>query len=269
MAVNERGTVSGEVVDAWDTVADAYQHRYEIPSHGLHLGPMVPSPADLGLDIPLRGRRVLDFGCGGGQNAVACALAGASEVVAVDPSARQLDVARALAARHDAPVTFRVLDDATLEALPTDLDLVLSVYALHFVADAARVIQGLATRLRPGGTLLMSVDHPLRVAGTWQGEDFVVPDYFANGWHTWPFDFPEAGLQVEMRRFRRTVQDWVMAVLAAPLTLRGLYEPLPVDPPDTFGRRSKYGVDDPRNVFTSARLSRIPGSLVLVAERCP
>ncbi len=269
MAVNDQDTVSAGVVDAWDAVADAYQQRYDIPTRDLHLGPMVPRPAALGIEIPLNGRHVLDFGCGGGQNSVACALAGAREVIGLDPSERQLDLARKLALQHNVPVSFRALDPATLGTLPTDFDLVFSVYALHFVADVTQVINDLAGRLRPGGTLLISVDHPLRVAGRWDGEDFLVPDYFATGWHTWPFDFPEVGLQVEMRRFRRTVQEWVMALLAAPLELLGLYEPLPVDPPDAFGRRSKYGVDDPRNVFTPARLKRVPGSLVLVARRCP
>jgi len=29
----------------------------------------------------------------------------------------------------------------------------------------------------------------------------------------------------------------------------------------------KYGVDDPRNVFNPERLAKVPGTLILVAER--
>jgi hypothetical protein len=92
---------------------------------------------------------------------------------------------------------------------------------------------------------------------------YLQPDHH----RTAPYDFPEAGIQVEMRRFRCSTQEWVSAVLAAPLILRGLYEPLPAMVPDSFARRSKYGLNDPRNVFTREHLERVPGSLILVAER--
>lgn len=265
MAVNR--LVDDAVVAAWDTVSAAYQARYAIPTEAVHLGPMVPPAADVGIELYVAGCQVLDFGCGGGQNAIACALAGARRVVAVDPSERQLDLARSGAAEAGVFVEFLMLDDSGLSTLPTDNDLVLSVYALQFVADAEAAMRLLAQRLRVGGRLVVSVDHPMRLSGEWRDDEFIVENYFARGWQTWPYDFPEAGIQVEMRRYRRSTQDWVNAVLAAPLALRGLYEPLPTAVADSFGRRSKYGVDDPRNVFTRERLAKVPGSLILIAER--
>jgi SAM-dependent methyltransferase len=228
---------------------------------------MVPSPAELGIDLDIAGSRVLDFGCGGGQNAIACALAGACQVVAVDPSERQLDLARSAAAQAHVQVEFLRLNEHGLGDLAEDFDLLLSVYALQFVADAVAVMRLLAQRLRAGGRLVVSVDHPVRLCGEWTGDEFVVENYFARGWQTWPYDFPEAGVHVEMRRYRRPVQEWVNAVLAAPLALRALYEPLPAAVADSFARRSKYGVDDPRNVFNPQRLAKVPGTLILVAER--
>ena len=49
----------------------------------------------LGLLPPAEGRRVLDLGCGAGQLAHHLATSGASEVIAVDLSARMLERARA------------------------------------------------------------------------------------------------------------------------------------------------------------------------------
>ncbi len=259
--------VDEAVVAAWDAVSAAYQARYAIPTGEIHLGPMVPSPRELGIGFDVAGRQVLDFGCGGGQNAIACALSGASRVVAVDPSERQLGLARVLAAEAGASVEFLKLGDRGVSGLPGDFDLVLSVYALQFVADARTALRDLARQLRIGGLLIVSVDHPVRLSGEWRGNAFIVENYFARGWQAWPYDFPEAGIQVEMRRFRRSTQEWVSAVLAAPLILRGLYEPLPAMVPDSFARRSKYGLNDPRNVFTREHLERVPGSLILVAER--
>ena len=261
------GLVDEAVVAAWDTVSAAYHARYAISTKEIHLGPMVPSPAELGIDLAITGGQVLDFGCGGGQNAIACAIAGARRVVAVDPSERQLDLARSAAAQAGARVEFLRLDDQGIGSLPHDFDLVLSAYALQFVADATAAMRLLAARLRVGGRLVISVDHPVRVSGEWDGNDFIIENYFAQGWQTWPYDFPEAGVRAEMRRYRRPVQEWVTALLAAPLELRGFYEPLPASVPDSFARRSKYGTDDPRNVFNPERLSKVPGSLILVAER--
>lgn len=265
MAVND--LVDDGVVAAWDTVADAYQERYRIDPTRLHLGPMVPSPAELGLDLPVDGRVVLDYGCGAGQNAIACSLAGADRVVAMDPSTRQLDLGRELAARSGAQVEFRQLDPDELDGLPDDFDLVLSVYALQFAADVRRVVAALSRRLHLGGRLVVSVDHPVRTAGEWRDDDFVLGDYFVTGWQAWDYDFPEKDLRVEMRRYRRPTSTWVDAFVSAGLRIANLFEPRPPVRDDTFGQRSKHGTADPRNVFSRARLDRVPGSLVLVGER--
>lgn len=259
--------VNDDVVTAWDTVSGAYQERYQIPTNTIHLGPMVPGPAKLGLDLAVAGRKVLDFGCGGGQDAVACALAGATSVVGADPSEGQLDLARALADEAGTAVEFHNLRDGGLDGLPDDFDVVLSVYAMQFVADLPKAFRDLASHMNSGGTLVLSVDHPMRLSGEWTGDEFVVDNYFTRGWQAWPYDFPEAELQVTMRRFRRTTEEWINTLLGASFVLRGLYEPLPPAVPDSFGRKSKYGVDDPRNVFNQARLEKVPGSLILVAER--
>lgn len=265
MDVNE--VADPTIVAAWDSVANAYQHRYRIPTDHLHLGPMVPAPEEVGLALELRGSKVLDYGCGGGQNAIACALAGADRVIGVDPSREQIRLARLLAMELGTGVEFQELRPGDLSELGDDFDLVLSVYALQFVENISSVLRQLSLRLRPGGVLLISVDHPMRVSGEWQGDNFVVEDYFAHGWQAWPYDFPEAGLSVQMRRFRRSTQEWVSAVLDSRLVLRTLLEPRPRAVPDTFARFSKYGEDDPRNVFTTAHLEKVPGSLILVAER--
>jgi len=256
-----------DVVASWDAVSAAYQERYEIPIATIHLGPMVPCTAELGIELDVAGRRVLDFGCGGGQNAVACGLSGAAAVVGVDPSRRQLDSARSLAGRAGVTVEFRDLSHAGLTDLLGTIDIVLSVYAMQFVADIRATLAWIAALLRPGGILVLSVDHPVRLAGEWRDDEFIIEDYFVGGWQSWPYDFPEAGLQVTMRRFRRTTAEWVDAVLAAQFTLRRLCEPLPPEVPDSFGRKSKYGTDDSRNVFNRDKLQRVPGTLILVAER--
>ena len=60
------GLIDDAVVMAWDAICDPYQRRYQILTNEIHLGPMVPSPSSLGLDLAgsagvqrgVRGRQV-------------------------------------------------------------------------------------------------------------------------------------------------------------------------------------------------------------------
>src|SRR4051794_5245313 len=78
----------------------------------------------------LRGRRVLDYGCGAGSFAQRLHDDGA-QVTGVDPSPAM--IAKAQAA-YGASVTFLVGDSGALRGLPP-LDLITSIMALQFVAD--------------------------------------------------------------------------------------------------------------------------------------
>jgi SAM-dependent methyltransferase len=257
------------IIQTWDLIAAAYQERYGIDCDDLHLGPMTPGARRLGLVDDLDGRAVLEIGCGGAQNLIAAVAGGARRAVGADPSAAQLDEARRLAAEHGAAIELHALDAESIDALPADFDLVISVYALMYVERVERALAAMARRLAPGGRLIVSVDHPLRLAGEWSDDGrFEIASYFARGWQRWPFDFPERGITAELQRFHRTVGDWVAALLATGLTLTALLEPEPEAGPDAaFGSRSKHGSDSPRNVFHPDRLRRVPGTLILVADR--
>ncbi|WP_336923015.1 class I SAM-dependent methyltransferase [Aquipuribacter sp. SD81] len=103
------------------------------------------------------GLRVLDVGCGVGDltRSLADLVAPGGEVLGVDASASQVDVARAGGARPD--VRFAVARVQDLDAVVPDgwADVVVSVATLHWVpeADQPRAHDRLARVLAPGGTL--------------------------------------------------------------------------------------------------------------------
>ena len=74
---------------AWDRASKVYLERRGHDVQTVSYGNLAPDEDALGLLGDLQGKRILDVGCGGGQNAVACALAGAT-VVGVDLSIAQL-----------------------------------------------------------------------------------------------------------------------------------------------------------------------------------
>ena len=149
-----------DLAEPWDRYSASYQDAARWPVDVVHFGPDLPTEADLRLVGDLRGRRVLDLGCGGGQNAVAMARSGAT-VIGVDVSGVQLAFARRLADDHDVRVELRQGDLADLAFLRADsIDLVLAVDVLGYVEDLGRALRQAHRVLKVGAPLVMSVPHP-------------------------------------------------------------------------------------------------------------
>lgn len=104
----------------------------------------------------LRGR-VLDFGCGLGNLALAAARAGCS-VRALDASEVAIAHLRQVAAAERLDLDARVADLARY-ALDDDFDTIVSIGLLMFFdcATAARSLAELQAHVRPGGTLVVNV----------------------------------------------------------------------------------------------------------------
>jgi len=113
---------------------------------------------------PEPGERVLDVGCGTGIVAreVASRLGATGAVTGIDLSANMLAVARAAAALERLTIEWR---EANAEQLPFHdgaFDLVLSQFALMFVADKAAALSEMRRVVIESGRVLISV---------WQGLD--------------------------------------------------------------------------------------------------
>ena len=102
----------------------------------------------------VRGRTVLDIGCGDGAFAVALARRGAF-VSGIDTSAAMIDAAKARAAQHHADVTFQVAQAERLPFASGQFDVVTAITILCFVEDAGPVFREIARVLKPGGRLVI------------------------------------------------------------------------------------------------------------------
>ncbi len=212
---------------AWNRASARYQAQHRITTDSAHYGPWMPTENELRLLGDVRGRRILELGCGGGQCSIAFARQGAF-VTAIDLSDEQLAFARRLAAQQGVTVAWQQGDVSDLSACAdASFDAVFSAYALHYVADIERCLAEVYRVLAPAGLLVFSLDHPVRTM-FWDEEAdedslVAVRSYWRRGALEWRFS--DSGEW--MRSFHRTVGDWVGLLHAARLHVQRILEPEP------------------------------------------
>jgi SAM-dependent methyltransferase len=248
----------------WDELAEVYQQATRISTEDFHYGPLLPGDSELKL-LPKIGPaefRALEIGCGAGQNSIFLARQGA-RCVAVDLSEAQLAHGRRLAAAAGVEVDFRC---GSMDRLRAGLageaafDLVHSAYALPFAAAPQQVLAEAAALLRPGGTLLLSVGHPL-YSGEWLDlgdaeEGVFLPNYFQLEPDV---RSAEDGRTLCAARYwpLSQVAEWLHA---AGLVMERLLEPAPLPIPHMseaeIRRRVPYESADWRGLYP--QLARVP-----------
>ena len=107
--------------------------------------------------VPLKGKRVVDIGCGGGILADSMARKGA-DVLGIDLATKALRVAQlhALEAQTQG-VTYREVSAEKLaDEQPASFDVVTCMEMLEHVPDPASVVRACATLVKPGGRVFFS-----------------------------------------------------------------------------------------------------------------
>lgn len=106
--------------------------------------------------MPLKGRRVLDVGCGGGILSESMAELGA-EVTGIDLAGKPLQVARLHALESGAKLRYLESSaEAMLEAEPASFDVVTCLEMLEHVPDPAATVAACAGLAKPGGWIFFS-----------------------------------------------------------------------------------------------------------------
>jgi ubiquinone/menaquinone biosynthesis C-methylase UbiE len=121
--------------------------RLDRSVRGLDGGP--EWPALRGLLPDLRGKRLLDLGCGFGWIARSAVTQGAASVLGVDLSENML--ARARAETADPRVHYQRADLEGLELPQETFDVAYSSLALHYVEDFGRLVGAVFRSLTPHG----------------------------------------------------------------------------------------------------------------------
>lgn len=234
--MSDRELSEEDVARHWDANADLWADEVrrgrDIAREGFN------NPAFLGFIGDLRGKRVLDAGCGEGYNSRILARQGAS-VSGIDISERMIALATAEEAREPLGIRYArtsyadlgLFADATFDAVVSFMALMDGPRFDLAMREAFRV-------LRPGGLLAFSIMHPCfsTKGARWiRNEDGVkvnwaVGRYFdTSEWvEGWRFtDAPLETPEFQVPRFDRTLSEYVNSVLEAGFVLRRIEEPRP------------------------------------------
>jgi ubiquinone/menaquinone biosynthesis C-methylase UbiE len=104
----------------------------------------------------VRGKTVLDVGCGTGLYSIRLSEAGA-DVTAVDISSKMIEIAHTKAQDRGQYIWYDQADMAQLPYANQTFDAVVSITALEFASDPLQALMEMARVLRPGGKLIVGV----------------------------------------------------------------------------------------------------------------
>jgi SAM-dependent methyltransferase len=216
------GRIPGEVPaghrsqtrDAYDQLAPVWADTTDDGPFNGHL----ERPALRGLiPQPLTGKTVMDAGCGSGAQCEWLLERGA-DVIGFDLSPGMVEQARRRCGERA-----RLIVADLAEELPVDdraLDGITCSLALHYVDDWAVPLQTFARVLRPGGWLVVSLDHPFGPPLPTQTGGYFDTELVSDMW-------VKQGVEVTQQFWRRPLSAAIDAFSNAGFLVDRIVEPQP------------------------------------------
>lgn len=189
----------------------------------------------------VRGKRILDLGCGYGDDCAAFFRLGAAEVIGIDISIRMIDFARKQNPAENIEYLVMAIED--MNRLHGPFDIVVSSLAVHYVEDFTGLATQVFSLLSSDGIFLFSQEHPLTTAPI-EGAQWVrKPDGSVD--HYRLTDYSRSGKRAVswlvdgVVKYHRTFSDLVNGLSAAGFIIAETSEPSA--PEEVIRRLPRYG----------------------------
>jgi len=198
---------------AWEQNAEAWTRWLDKGRDAWRTHLIVPTLSNaLG---SVRGKDVLDAGCGDGYFSRILAKRGA-RVTGVDAAKKLIQIARTKERAHPLGIEYRIADISHAGSLGRGrYDIVFACQVLMALPNSATAIRELARLLKPHGRLVIVINHPC----------FLLPD--SGDYYTrrtiWMKFFNEQ--LVETAYYHRPLEDYVRALARAGLVITNLLAP--------------------------------------------
>jgi len=213
----------------WNTISRSYQEKTKISVEDVHYGPISQGESELKLLGDVKGKDVLEIGCGGGQNAIVLRKWGARSV-GLDISEEQIKHARKLAKREGVEVPFHFGNMEDLNMFQREsFDIVLSSFAIGYAESLSRTFHEVFRVLRKRGLFVFCDVHPItnrgRIIRYGKRRIWGISNYFDRKRRVWKWK--TEGKVAKFYGYHRTIQDYFNLLLTEGFVIEKILEPEP------------------------------------------
>lgn len=232
-----------------------FNEYVDMRENKLNANDLLEIPTIISMLPDLKGKTVLDLGCGYGKMSKYFISQGAQRVVAIDLSKNMINKAKKQ--NKDKNIDYLVMAMEDISKIKEKFDLVFSSLAFHYVEDFDKLIKDISNLLNNEGILLYSQEHPLVTAPILTKDlankmdisgkrYFLLSDYNNNSKRTvfWNVD--------GVIKYHRSFSSIFSALSKAHLTLIDLQESQALPEAVKAVEKYKYQKDRPYYLFIKA-----------------
>lgn len=176
-------------------------------------------------------KKILDLGCGYGENDKYCRNLGAKEILGIDISEHMIKIAEKN--NTDENIKYKVMAMEDISKIKEKFDIVISSLAFHYVKDYEKLIKDIYNLLNDNGILIFSIDHPLRIASKF--EPWMKKNYTEiNGkWFLLVSDYNREGIRekewngVMVKKYHRNFSSLINGLVNSGFKIDKILEPIP------------------------------------------
>ena len=237
---------------SWNAIADNWFGVTALPTYGC----LCPDEDELRLFPDLKGKKVLDIGCGSGHSLKWCGDHGASELWGLDISDRQIENARRYLRKNGYNPKLFCSPMEQDPGLPNRyFDVVYSIYAIGWTLDLHGTFKLLSSYLKPDGVLIFSWDHPFMHCVEARDGQLIFSGSYNE---TEPFTFHKGGNPVTL--FNRRLSDYINVLAAVGFAVERVVE-------ETDKLTLERDAEFSSEYYAPCKAKRFPLSLIVKARQ--
>ena len=187
-------------------------------------------------------KKILDLGCGYGENCKYYKSLGASRVLGIDISNHMIDIANEYNKLDN--IEYKVLPMEEISTLEETYDIILSSLAFHYIKDFKKLIQDIYDLLNEDGYLIFSQEHPL-VTSTILSKNLTSNHQIIDDkWYLLLSDYNRIGLREKLwndqivEKYHRNFSEIINTLIDVGFKIDTILEPTPDE--DVIEKVPKY-----------------------------
>ncbi|WP_235297858.1 class I SAM-dependent methyltransferase [Portibacter marinus] len=217
--------IKEKILQAYEQLAESYDALIDHKPHNA----FYDRPTSLELIGDVTGNHILDAACGSGKYAEILMEKGGI-VSGFDISPKMIKLARERN-RNNGKFSVHDLSEPFFHLNDHQFDIVLCALALHYIEDWNLTIQEFYRVLKPGGRLIISIEHPFFEYTYFQSQNYFNTEAVATEWSGF-------GAPVKMHSFRRSLQECINPIVKNGFRIIELREPKPI---------AEFAITDPKH----------------------